>query len=213
VWWGTLCDTNSNMCQRSTRQRIHAAKEARFSHVIVNRQILWHKAIRLIGLACCQDAAVAAVRKHAHYSLPQGVLQTCVGEQALQKLQSGTFVTQAFTWFRKLLGHPAFMQHLVPMTNISQQCMPVITADLSAALEHNRQGSERSASVIENDLTSLLAISKFSLLCNSNPLSNPRWMHVLCFCSSQSGSCWLQSSCWSFASRFGQCRSWPMRCR
>ena len=97
MWWGPPCDTKSNMCQRSTRQRIHAAKEARL--MMVNGQILWHKAIRLVSAACCQDAVVAAATKHAHYSLPQSVLQTCVGEQALQKLQSGTFVIQAFIWF------------------------------------------------------------------------------------------------------------------
>lgn len=102
------------------------------------------------------------------------------------------------------------MQDFVLMTNIREQYMPVITAEWSAALEHNRQDSERSAptkSVSKNDLTSLLATRKFSLLCNSKPLSNPRWMHILCFCSRQSGSCWLQSSYLIFANRFGQCRS------
>ncbi len=52
-------------------------------------------AIRLVGPECCQDVAVAAVRKHAH-SVPQGRLQKCIGEQALQKLQPGRFVKQAF---------------------------------------------------------------------------------------------------------------------
>ena len=65
------------------------------SHLTVNKQMLWHKAIRLVGPECCQDVAVAAVRKHAH-SVPQGRLQKCIDEQALQKLQPGKFVKQAF---------------------------------------------------------------------------------------------------------------------
>ena len=53
--------------------------------------MLLHKAIGLVGPECCQDVAVAAVRKHAH-SVPQGGLQRCIGEQALQKLHPGTCV-------------------------------------------------------------------------------------------------------------------------
>ena len=75
------------------------------SHLIVNKQMLLHKAIGLVGPECCQDVAVAAVRKHAH-SVPQGGLQRCIGEQALQKLHPGTFVKQAFIWFMFSFGSP-----------------------------------------------------------------------------------------------------------
>ena len=91
VWCETPWDTNFNtsQCVKNYKALHPCSQGNTSSHLIVNKQMLLHKAIGLVGPECCQDVAVAAVRKHAH-SVPQGGLQRCIGEQALQKLHPGS---------------------------------------------------------------------------------------------------------------------------
>lgn len=176
--------------------------------------ILWHEAVRLVGPACCRDACVAAVRMHAR-SVPESVLHTCVVEQAMWQLHSlRTFVRQALVWFTILSHHSAFRQYLAPVTNTSQQCMPVSTADLSAALENSQECPKRSASTksaIKVYLISLLVVSKFSLLCNSNPLSDHKTAARPLFMQQLIWQLPASRSCWSFAGGLEQWRNWTMQ--